>query len=103
MREFPYGPMRLLGVAHSTGHAATRTVGTLVVVIAFVVLLTGGQPPARHTTPSTAAIAAKLAIGVAPVLYGAHRHRRPPRPHGPPRWASGWTTPPRSWQPVRPG
>ncbi|MFF5933422.1 GAP family protein [Streptomyces sp. NPDC012508] len=60
----------------------------LVAVIALVVLLTGGQPPARHTAPSTAAIAAKLAIGVALVLYGVYRHRRPPRPHGPPRWAA---------------
>ncbi|MFC9817468.1 GAP family protein [Streptomyces virginiae] len=60
----------------------------LIVVIACVMLLTGGQPPARHSVPSTAAIAAKLAIGVALVLYGAHRHRRPPRPHGPPRWTA---------------
>ncbi|MFG2308758.1 GAP family protein [Streptomyces sp. NPDC048566] len=60
----------------------------LVVVIACVVLLTGGQPPDRHSAPSTAAVAAKLAIGVALVLYGAHRHRRPPRPHGPPRWSA---------------
>ncbi|MEV7590247.1 GAP family protein [Streptomyces sp. NPDC090085] len=60
----------------------------LVAVIACVMLLTGGQPPARNSTPSTVAIAAKLAIGVVLVLYGAHRHRRPPRPHGPPRWAA---------------
>ncbi|MEU6986502.1 GAP family protein [Streptomyces sp. NPDC046324] len=60
----------------------------LIAVIAVVVLLTGGQPPARHSAPSTAAIAAKLAIGVALVVYGAYRHRRPPRPHGPPRWAA---------------
>ncbi|MEU5921021.1 GAP family protein [Streptomyces sp. NPDC004288] len=60
----------------------------LVVVITLVMLLTNGQPPARHSAPSTAAIAVKLAIGVALVLYGAHRHRRPPRPHGPPRWTA---------------
>ncbi|MFI1921526.1 GAP family protein [Streptomyces sp. NPDC020377] len=60
----------------------------LVVVIACVVLLTGGQPPARHSAPSTAVIAVKLAIGLALVLYGAYRHRRPPRPHGPPRWTA---------------
>lgn len=60
----------------------------LIAVIAVVVLLTGGQPPARHSAPSTAAIAAKLAIGLALVLYGAHRRRRPPRPHAPPRWAA---------------
>ncbi|MFD3997229.1 GAP family protein [Streptomyces sp. NPDC058583] len=60
----------------------------LVAVIAAVVLLTGGQPPARHSVPSTAGIVAKLAIGLALVLYGVHRRRRPPRPHGPPRWAA---------------
>ncbi|MFC8588690.1 GAP family protein [Streptomyces sp. NPDC057217] len=60
----------------------------LIAVIAVVVLLTGGQPPARHSAPSTAALAAKLAIGLALVLYGSHRRRRPPRPHGPPRWAA---------------
>ncbi|WP_326573628.1 GAP family protein [Streptomyces sp. NBC_00481] len=60
----------------------------LMVVIACVVLLTGGQPPARHSVPSTAVIAAKLAIGLALVLYGAHRYRRPPRPHAPPRWTA---------------
>ncbi|MFG1664020.1 GAP family protein [Streptomyces sp. Y7] len=60
----------------------------LVAVIAVVVLLTGGQPPARHSAPSTAAIDLKLAIGLALVLYGAYRHHRPPRPHGPPRWTA---------------
>ncbi|MFD3650340.1 GAP family protein [Streptomyces cyaneofuscatus] len=60
----------------------------LVTVIAVVVLLTGGQPPERHSAPSTAAIVAKLVIGLAMVLYGAYRHRRPPLPHGPPRWTS---------------
>ena len=60
----------------------------MLAVIACVVLLTGGQPPARHSVPSTAAIDAKLAIGLALVMYGAHRHIRPPRPHGPPRWTA---------------
>lgn len=60
----------------------------LVAVIACVLLLTGGQPPARHTVPSTAAVVAKLVIGLALVLYGAHRRRRPPPPHGPPKWAA---------------
>ncbi|WP_330301993.1 MULTISPECIES: GAP family protein [unclassified Streptomyces] len=60
----------------------------LIAVIACVMLLTGGQPPARHSVPSTAAIGAKLAIGLALVLYSAHRHRRPHSPHGPPRWTA---------------
>ncbi|MFF0078817.1 GAP family protein [Streptomyces canus] len=60
----------------------------LIAVIACVVLLTGGQPPARHSVPSTAAIDVKLAIGLVLVLYGGHRHFRPPRPHRPPRWTA---------------
>ncbi|MEY2243984.1 GAP family protein [Streptomyces sp. BF23-18] len=60
----------------------------LIAVIACVVLLTGGQPPARHSVPSTATVAVKLAIGLGLVLYGAHRRRRPPRPHGPPHWTA---------------
>ncbi|MFC1431411.1 GAP family protein [Streptacidiphilus sp. N1-3] len=47
----------------------------LVAVIAAVLLLTGGGPPAPRSAPSTAALAAKLAIGVCLVLYGEHRRR----------------------------
>ncbi|MFJ6405491.1 GAP family protein [Streptomyces hydrogenans] len=60
----------------------------LATVIAVVMLLTGGRPPARHSAPSTAAIVVKLVVGLALVGYGVYRHRRPPRPHGPPRWAA---------------
>ncbi|AVV44607.1 GAP family protein [Streptomyces sp. ID05-04B] len=60
----------------------------LIVVITCVLLLTGGQPPARHSAPSTAVLGAKVALGLALVLYGEHRRRRPPRPHGPPRWTA---------------
>lgn len=48
----------------------------LVVVIGIVLTLTGGQPPPPRSPPSTAALAAKLAIGVSFVLYGEHRRRR---------------------------
>ncbi|MFF1556030.1 GAP family protein [Streptomyces sp. NPDC058279] len=60
----------------------------LLVVIACVLLLTGGQPPSRHSAPSTAAAGVKCAIGVGLVLYGAYRRRRPPRPPHPPRWST---------------
>ncbi|MFF3625278.1 GAP family protein [Streptomyces sp. NPDC002467] len=60
----------------------------LVVVIACVVLLTGGTPPVHHSTPSTAAVAAKLAIGVGLVLFGVHHYRQPPRPRKPPAWTA---------------
>lgn len=60
----------------------------LVAVIACVVLLTGGTPPVHHTTPSTAAVAAKLVIGVGLVLFGGYRLRQPPRPYRPPSWTA---------------
>ncbi|WP_405763359.1 GAP family protein [Streptomyces sp. NBC_00045] len=60
----------------------------LVAVIACVVLLTGGTPPVHLSTPSTAAVAAKLAIGVGLVLFGSYRIRQPPRPHRPPSWTA---------------
>ncbi|WP_369275411.1 GAP family protein [Streptomyces sp. R11] len=44
-------------------------------VIALVLTLTGGQPPAPRSPPSTANLAAKLLIGVSLIGYGLHRHR----------------------------
>ncbi|MGW2826239.1 GAP family protein [Streptomyces sp. NPDC001443] len=60
----------------------------LVAVIACVMLLTGGKPLVHHGAPSTAAIAAKLAIGVGLVLFGGHRYRQLPRPYRPPHWTA---------------
>ncbi|MER8185037.1 GAP family protein [Kitasatospora sp. NPDC094015] len=58
----------------------------LVIVVACVVLLTGGSPPMRHSAPSTGAVAVKLAIGVLLALFGEHRRRRPPGARRPPKW-----------------
>ncbi|MFE9631847.1 GAP family protein [Streptomyces sp. NPDC006463] len=48
----------------------------LVAVIAIVLLLTGGEPPAPRSPPSTAGLAAKLAIGIGLVVYSERRRRR---------------------------
>lgn len=48
----------------------------LVAVIAIVLALTGGQPPAPRSPPGVAALALKLAIGVGLVVYGVRRYRR---------------------------
>lgn len=69
----------------------------LVLLIALVVLLTGGKPLVHHSAPSTAALAVKLALGLGMVLYGERKRRRGSRPRPSPKWfsrvdqMSGWT------------
>jgi len=60
----------------------------LVVVIASVILATGNDPPKPQTVPSTAALAVKLALGVALILIAARQRRRMGRPRKPPGWMS---------------
>ena len=58
----------------------------LVVVIAAVILVTGGNPPKPNTAPSTAALAFKLALGILLILLAARQWRRMGRPRKPPTW-----------------
>jgi hypothetical protein len=58
----------------------------LIVVIAAVILVTKGNAPAQNTAPSTAALAVKLALGIALVLYAVRRWRRMGAPRKPPAW-----------------
>ena len=58
----------------------------LVAVIAVVILVTGGDPLKPATAPSTAALAVKLAIGVALILYAARRWRQLGRPRKSQAW-----------------
>ncbi|MDC0771721.1 GAP family protein [Streptomyces sp. HD] len=78
----------VLVVAHARGVRAGLTfisgwVACLVAVIVLVLTLTGGQPPEPRSPPSTASLVAKLVIGVALVVYGVRRHRRPVHDHPP--------------------
>jgi hypothetical protein len=60
--------------------------GSLTVIVAAVVLLLGGKPLKTNSSPSTAGLAVKLAVGVA-LLYIAYRQRqRMGRPRKPPSW-----------------
>lgn len=62
---------------------------SLAVVVAVTVLATGNNPPRSHTSPSLAALAIKIAIGVGLVYIGLRRRRqmgRPKAPKRPPRW-----------------
>ncbi|WP_370070627.1 GAP family protein [Streptacidiphilus sp. MAP5-3] len=61
---------------------------SLVLVLALVVLATGGTPPARSSTSSTAVLGIKLALGVGLIAYGAHRRRRLGRPRTRPAWTA---------------
>ncbi|MCM2416716.1 GAP family protein [Streptomyces sp. RKAG293] len=68
----------------------------LVVVIAAVVLLTGGKPLIHKSAPSTVALALKLLLGLGMVLYAERKRRRGAKPRpSPKRFArldnvSGW-------------
>ena len=58
----------------------------LVAVIAAVIVSTGNNPPAPQTVPSNAALAVKLAVGVALILIAVQRRRQMGRPRKPPAW-----------------
>ncbi|MYS80676.1 GAP family protein [Embleya scabrispora] len=70
----------------------------LLVVVASVQLMTGGDPLTQQSAPSTAALAVKLTLGVALVVYGERKRRRKHvRSRGTPKWmarldrVSAWT------------
>ena len=58
----------------------------LVAVIAAIVLLTGGKPPAPHTSSSTAALVIKALLGALLIWVGFRRERHRGRPRKPPAW-----------------
>jgi len=59
---------------------------SLVLVIAVVVLITGGKPVRLRTAPSTAVLIIKLAIGVALIVTAAVQWRHRNRARRPPAW-----------------
>ena len=68
---------------------------SLAVVVAVTILATGNKPPAPSTAPSLAALAAKIAIGVALVIIAVRRRRtmgRPKKPKKPPKWQTSIDT-----------
>lgn len=58
----------------------------LVAVIAAVVLVTGGKPPAPHTAPSTAALVVRALLGALLIWVGLRQRRRMGRPRKQPGW-----------------
>ena len=81
----------LLGAEKGTRKGLAFILGwlaCLIIVIAAVVLATGGKPPAPNTSPSTAALAVKLTLGTVLVIYGLRRWRRIGAPRKPPTWMS---------------
>jgi threonine/homoserine/homoserine lactone efflux protein len=79
----------LLGAEKGTRKGLAYILGwlaCLVVVIAAVLLVTGGQPPAPNTAPSTAAVAVKLTAGLVLILLAVLEWRRRGRPRKPPTW-----------------
>jgi Sap, sulfolipid-1-addressing protein len=65
---------------------------SLAIVVALTVVVTGNKPPKPNTAPSLAALAVKMAIGVALVLIALRQRRRmgkPRPPKKPPKWQTG--------------
>ncbi|HTQ95118.1 MAG TPA: GAP family protein [Streptosporangiaceae bacterium] len=60
--------------------------GCLVVVIASVIAATQNNPPKPHTSPSDAALAIKLVIGVVLVALAIRKRRQMGRPRKPAAW-----------------
>ena len=58
----------------------------LAAVIAVVVLVTGGKPPAPETVPSTAALVVKALLGALLIWVGLRQRRRMGRPRKQPGW-----------------
>ncbi|MBF9069878.1 GAP family protein [Streptacidiphilus fuscans] len=110
---FIIGVAITLGPLHNTGFILILTadrgvrkglafilawLACLVVVIALVLLGTGGTPPRPHTVPSSVAEAVKLAIGLALICFGEYKRRKAAgKPRTPPTWlgrlhdVSAWT------------
>jgi hypothetical protein len=65
---------------------------SLAIVVSVTVLATGNNPPRPQTSPTVAALAVKIAIGVA-LVYIAVRQRRkmgqPKKPKKAPKWQTG--------------
>jgi FtsH-binding integral membrane protein len=65
---------------------------SLAIVVAVTVLATGNNPPSQKTAPSLAALAVKIAIGVALIVIGIRQRRKmsqPKKPKKPPKWQAG--------------
>lgn len=58
----------------------------LVLVIAVVVLITGGKPVRLRTVPSTVVLIIKLALGIALIVIAAVQWRQRNRTRHPPAW-----------------
>jgi hypothetical protein len=58
----------------------------LVAVIAAIILVTGGKPPAPHTAPSTAALVVKALVGAVLIWVAFRQRRRMGRPRKQPGW-----------------
>ena len=58
----------------------------LAAVIAVVVLVTGGKPPAPETVPSTAALIVKALLGALLIWVGLRQRHRMGRPRKQPGW-----------------
>ncbi|MGD0391123.1 MAG: GAP family protein [Acidimicrobiales bacterium] len=65
---------------------------SLAIVVAGTVLVTGNKPPQPNTAPSLAALAVKIAIGMALLVIAGRQWRKmgkPKKPKKTPKWQTG--------------
>ena len=63
-------------------------VACLVLIIAGVVVLTGGEPLKSQSVPSTGVLVAKMLLGLLLVWLGFRQRKRMGRPRTPPTWTA---------------
>jgi len=61
---------------------------SLAAVVGITLALTAGKPPAPNTAPSTAVLAAKIALGIGLLTFAWHYRRRPQKEQSDPKWMS---------------
>jgi hypothetical protein len=79
----------VLATERGTANGLGFTLGwvlTLVGVVVLTLTVTGGKPLVPRSAPSTAALAAKIALGVLLLVFAWHRRQQRGRPRPEPRW-----------------
>ena len=99
LEPIPFTAFALLLASERGTHKAAFFIAgwilSLAAVIAITLAATGNSPPSSGSAPSVAALAVRIAIGVALLFIALHRRRtmgRPKKQKDPPKWQTGMDT-----------